>query len=309
MPAGESLEPGSGATRAVDPAIAGTRFAPYEFGWDWTTSQLIARAAGCSIADDLDRPLMAPSSERPGHPLILFNGALLARNRPEVMERLIGGYDAWQRVGRWGSAYMRFAGALARTGRARVSCGFSDVGGTSKGHALVRFWFAIEEADSGRALADGWMLLFLLGCAPPEAASLASPHVAMPEREPDIVLGHDTPVNVTFDWAMASGDWNPTHFDRQAGNPAPLVHGPRNMALVLHDAARTLAGGRLERMRAITLGTMPAPHYPGERTESRFWRCGDGRLYGRLVVPATSRRDGGAGDKIVIDQIEIAVGT
>jgi hypothetical protein len=301
MSAPESHEP------VVDPAIAGARFAPYEFAWDWTTAQLIARAAGCSVAEDLDRPLMTPDSTRPAHPLILFNGALLARNRPEVMERLIGGYDVWQRVGRWGSAYLRFAGPLARTGRARVRCGFSDVGGTSKGHALARFWFAIEDAESQRQLADGWMLLFLLGCAPPNAARLASPHVAMPERAPDTVVSHDTPINVTFDWAMASGDWNPTHFDRQAGNPAPLVHGPRNMALVLHDAARAFAAGRLERVREVTLGTIPAPHYPGERTESRFWREGDGRVLGRLVVPAAARLDGGAGDKIVIDQIEIAL--
>jgi len=307
MPAHESGEPGAGVDRPVDPAIAGTRFDPHEFAWDWTTAQLIARAAGCSIADDLDRPLMAPDSGRPGHPLILFNGALLARNRTEVMERLIGGYDAWKRIGRWGSAYMRFRGPLARTGRARVSCGFTDVAGTSKGHALVRFSFAVEDVDSRRELADGWMLLFLLGCAPDGAARLVSPHAAMPDSEPDTVLTHGTPVNVTFDWAMASGDWNPMHFERQAGNPAPLVHGPRNMALILHDAARTFAGGRLERVREITLGTMPAPHYPGEPTESRFWCDGAQRVLGRLVVPAAARLDGGVGDKVVIDQIEIAL--
>ena len=305
MPADESRELGTGAVRRVDPAIAGTRFTPYEFAWDWTTAQLIARAAGCSIADDLDRPLLAPDSERPGHPLILFNGALLARNRAEVMERLIGGYDAWKQVGRWGSAYMRFHGPLARTGRGRVRSEFTDVGGTSKGHALVRFAFVVEEAGSGQALADGWMLLFLLGCAPENATRLASPHVAMPDRAPDMARTHDTPVNVTFDWAMASADWNPTHFDRQAGNPAPLVHGPRNMALVLHDAARAFAGGRIERVREITLGTIPAPHFPGERTESRFWQESAGRILARLVVPAAARLDGGTGEKIVIDQIEI----
>jgi acyl dehydratase len=301
----QSGEPGTDAIGRVDPAIAGTRFEPYDFAWDWTTAQLIARAAGCSIADDLDRPLLAPDSMRPGHPLILFNGALLARNRAQVMERLIGSYDAWKRVGRWGSAFMRFHGPLGRTGRGRVRCGFTDVGGTSKGHALVRFGFAVEDADSRQPLADGWMLLFLLGCAPENAARLASPHVALPARAPDAVLTHDTPVNVTFDWAMASGDWNPTHFDRQAGNPAPLVHGPRNMALILHDAARTFAGGRIQCVREITLGTIPAPHFPGERTESRFWRESAGRILARLVVPAAARLDGGTGEKIVIDQIEI----
>jgi hypothetical protein len=308
MPAHESTEPAA-AGRRVDPAIAGTRFEPYEFAWDWSMTQLIARAAGCSVADDLDRPLMLPDSDRPGHPLILFNGALLARNRAEVMDRLIGGYDIWKRVGRWGSAYMRFHGSLVRRGRARVRCGFTEVGGTSKGHALVRFAFTVEESETGRELAAGWMLLFLLGCAPEGAARLASAAVPMPERAPDAILAHDTPVNATFDWAMASGDWNPTHFERQAENPAPLVHGPRNMALVLHDAARTYAGGHLERVRAIALGTIPAPHYPGEDTETRFWRDGDGRILARLVVPAAARIDGGAADKVVIDQLEIALAT
>jgi hypothetical protein len=295
------------STSRVDPAIAGTTFSPYEFSWDWPTTQLIARAAGCSITDVRDQPLLLPQADRPAHPMILFNAALVARNRPEVMDRLIGGYDVWQRVGRWGSGYAKFPAAIPRAGRARVTSGFTEVGGTSKGHALVRFAFEVEEAGSGTRLAEGWMLLFLLGCAGEGGGKLATPRIAMPERPPDEILAHDTPVNVTFDWAMASGDWNTTHFETKGDNPAPLVHGPRNMGLVFHDAARLFAGGRLERLREITLGTMPAPHYPPERIESRFWREADGRLVGRLVVRAADRIDGGTDDKVVIDQIEIVV--
>ncbi|NNL85226.1 MAG: hypothetical protein HKP27_06210 [Myxococcales bacterium] len=79
------------------------------------------------------------------------------------------------------------------------------------------------------------------------------------------------------------------------------------MALVMQDAAREAAGGDVARVRAITVGAMPAPHYPPEPTETRFWREGTGRLLGRLVVPAAARTDGGDGNKTVIDQIEIAV--
>ena len=288
----------------VDPAIAGTRFGPYEFSWTWQTTQLIARAAGCSISDERDRPLLLPGGGRSGHPMIAFNGALLARNRPEVMKRLIGGYDVWRQVGRWGSGGMEFLRPLPASGRARVVCGFGAVGTTSKGHALVRFEFEVETMDGGDRLASGWMLLFLLECGPAGGDRLSTPRISMPERAPDALVPHETPDNVTFDWAMPSEDWNPTHFEAPAGSPAPLVHGPRNMALVLHDVARLFAGGDPGRVRAITLGSLPAPHYPGEATETRAWMAAERTVLVRLLVPAASRRDGGAGDKVVVDQIE-----
>lgn len=295
-------------TVKVDPAIAGARFSPHEFAWTWETSQQIARAAGCSIEDPLDRPHMLRGSNRPGHPMIPFNGAILARNRPEVMERLIGGYDNWQNVGRWGSASVAFRATVPRSGRGRVGSGFTEVGATSKGHALVRFAFEVDDAESGTRLADGTMLLFLLGCAPENAGRVAASVVAIPERAPDLVVRHETPANVTFDWAMPSEDWNTTHFDRKTGNPAPLVHGPRNMALLLHDAARAFAGGALQRVTQIALGSIPAPHYPREPTETLFWQENGDRLVARLVVPAAGRIDGGAGEKVVIDQVEIRFG-
>ena len=296
------------ATPKVDPKIAGTRFSAHEFAWDWKTSQLLARATGCSIRDELDRPSMLKDSDHPGHIMIPFNGALAARNRAEVMDRLIGGYDVWQDVGRWGSGGAKFLGAVPRSGRGRVGCGFTEVGATSKGHALVRFTFEVDDADSGQRLMEGWMLLFLLGCGSEDAGKLSPPRIAMPERAPDQVVEHQTPVNVTFDWAVPSEDWNTTHFETKGTNPAPLVHGPRNMALVLQDAAHTFAGGRLERVKEITLGSLPAPHYPPEPTQTRFWKEADGRVLGRLVVPAAGRIDGGSDDKVVIDQVELKVG-
>jgi hypothetical protein len=212
-------------------------------------------------------------------------------------------------VGRWGSGALRFAAAVPREGCARVTSAFGEIGATAKGHAIVRFTFVVDDADSGQRLAEGFMLLFLLDCAPPSAGKLRSPRATVPEGAPGATIPHDTPHNVTFDWAMASGDWNSTHFEAQAGHPAPLVHGPRNMALVLHDVTRCFTAGALDQVRAITLGTMPAPHFPTERTETHFWRAADDRVLGRLVVPATARIDGGAGDKIVIDNIEILLGS
>jgi hypothetical protein len=291
----------------LGPEVAGTEFSPHDFSWTWPDSQLIARAAGCSIDDPLDRPSLLRDSTRPGHPMIAFNGALLARNREEVMRTLCGGYERWQQVGRWGAAFLRFAAGLPRSGRGRVSCRFTEVGGTSKGHALARFAFEVDDAATGARLADGWMLLFLLGCGSEALGRLASPRIEIPERTPDFVVSHETPANVTFDWAMPSDDWNATHFEIRPGNPAPLVHGPRNLAMVLHDAARLLAGGGPERVREITLGSLAAPHYPREATETRLWKAGDRLLLARLVVPAPARLDGGAGEKVVIDQIEIAL--
>jgi len=294
--------------RQVDRGVVGARFSPYEFTWDWSRSQMIARAAGCAIDDPRDRPLMLPDSTSAGHPMVAFNGALLARNRDEVMERLIGGYAAWQEVGRWGSGHVRFARPLPRAGAARVGCAFTEVGGTSKGHALVRFAFEVDDLAGGGRLAEGWMLLFLLGCGSEALGKLAPPRIAMPERAPDVVVEHDTPPNTTFDWALPSGDWNTTHFETRPGNPAPLVHGPRNMALVLNDAARELAGGQVARLREITLGSLPAPHYPGEPTRTLLWRESADTALARLVVPAGGRRDGGGADKVAIDQIEIRFG-
>lgn len=296
------------ANAKVDPAIAGKKFSDFEFSWDWSTTQQIVRAAAGTVTSELDAPWMMRDSDRPGHPMILFNGALVARNREEVMKTLIGGYDVWQEVGRWGSGHAAFRGTVPRAGRARVGSSFTEVGGTSKGHALVRFVFEVDDAGSGDRLMDGWMLLFLLGCAPDEPGKISPPRVAVPERAPDRVVAHDTPVDVTFDWAMPSADWNSTHFVTKGSNPAPLVHGPRNMALVMQDAARAFAEGRVDRVRTITLGSMPAPHYPPERTETRFWDEGGGHILGRLVVPAGDRIDGGAGDKVVIDQIDLSIG-
>jgi hypothetical protein len=290
----------------LDPSVAGARFSPIEFSWEWWHSQLIARSSACSLADPLDRPRLLPSASLPAHPLIAFNGALLARNRAEVMDRLIGGYDNWQGVGRWGSCRARFLRPLANRGRARVTCGFSETGSTSKGHGLARFVFEVTDLG-GEPLADGWMLLFLLGCGSPALGRIESPAVALPDRPADEVVAHETPINVTFDWAMPSDDWNTTHFEAKGGNPAPLVHGPRNMAMIINDAARLYAGGEPSRVRDITLGSLTAPHFPGEVTETHLWRADGRRLLARLLVPAASRLDGGAGDKVVIDQIEIEV--
>lgn len=288
----------------VDPSIAGQRFPPLAFAWTWSDSQLIARAAACALDEPLDRPRLLPSTTLPGHPMIAFNGGLLARNRPEVMDRLIGGYDNWERLGRWGSGGLRFHRPLANEGRALVTCGFTETGSSSKGHALVRFVFEMR-GEAGEELADGWMLLFVLGGGSPALGKLEAPRIAVPARPPDAVVVHETPVNVTFDWAMPSHDWNTTHFDVRPGNPAPLVHGPRNMSMVMHDAVRTFADGEPSRVRSITLGSLPASLFPREATETHLWREAAGRVLARLLVRAPHRVDGGAGDKIVMDQIVI----
>lgn len=288
----------------VPSGIAGTAFSDYEFEWTWETSQLLSRATGCSIREAADVPRLMKASDAPGHPMVPFNGALLARNRDEVMDQLIGGYANWQKVGRWGSGGAKYSAPVPQAGRGRVRSHISEVGGTSKGHALVRFNFEVDDASTGGRLLDGWMLVFLLGCAPDGAGPLAAPRIAIPERAADEVVAHETPLNVTFDWAVPSGDWNTTHFIQQEGNPAPLTHGPRNMGLVISDACRFFAGGDVARLREITIGSLPAPHYPPEPTETRFWNEG-GRILGRLVVPAAGRIDGGDGDKVCIDQIEL----
>lgn len=286
--------------------IPGATFSDYEFAWNWETSQLLARATGASVRDERDVPRLMKNSNAAGHPMVPFNGALLARNRDEVMDRLIGGYANWQNVGRWGSGGAKWFKPVPQSGRGRVSSRISELGGTSKGHALVRFNFEVSDAADGSPLLEGWMLLFLLGCAPEGVGALAAPRIAIPDRAPDEVVSHDTAVNVTFDWAVPSGDWNTTHFIQQEGNPAPLTHGPRNMGLVLSDAARTFANGKVESLKEVTIGSLPAPHYPPEPTETRFWNEGD-RILGRLVVPAASRIDGGEGDKVCIDQIELRI--
>ena len=210
--------------------IAGTTFSDYEFAWTWETSQLLARATGGSIREASDVSRMMKTSGAAGHPMVPFNGALLARNRDEVMDQLIGGYANWQQVGRWGSGLAKFFGAVPQAGRGRVSSRITEVGGTSKGHALVRFNFEVHDVSSGAQLLEGWMLMFLLGCAPEGAGALTPPRIAIPERAPDQVVAHDTDVNVTFDWAVPSGDWNTTHFVLAGGQPGaadtrPAKHG------------------------------------------------------------------------------------
>ena len=288
----------------VPVGIVGATFSEYEFSWTWETSQLLARATGCSVRDERDAPRLMKNSDAAGHPMVPFNGALLARNRDEVMDQLIGGYAKWQKVGRWGSGGAKFFKPVPQSGRGRVTSSISELGATSKGHALVRFNFEVADAADGQPLLEGWMLLFLLGCGPDGVGALAAPRIAIPDRPADQVIEHETPLNVTFDWAVPSGDWNTTHFIQQEGNPAPLTHGPRNMGLVLSDAARAFADGKVERLKEVTIGSLPAPHYPPEPTETRFWSEGD-RVLGRLVVPAAGRIDGGEGDKVCIDQIEL----
>lgn len=284
--------------------VVGTTFSEFEFEWTWQTSQLLSRATGCSIREERDMPRLMNHSQAAAHPMIPFNGALLARNRDEVMDQLIGGYANWQQVGRWGSGGAKFFGAVPQSGRGRVSSRISELGATSKGHALVRFNFEVHDAANGAQLLEGWMLLFLLGCGPEGVGALSPPRITIPDREADEVVVHDTPVNVTFDWAVPSGDWNTTHFIQQPGNPAPLTHGPRNMGLILQDACRLFAGGQVDRLKEVTIGSLPAPHYPPEPTQTRFW-TEDDRVFGRLVVPAAGRIDGGEGDKVCIDQVEL----
>jgi hypothetical protein len=288
----------------VPASIVGATFSEYEFEWTWQTSQLLSRATGNSIKDYYDYHHLVPVSESAGHPMVPFNGALLARNRDEVMDQLIGGYANWQQVGRWGSGGAKFLAPVPQAGRGRVASRITELGGTSKGHALVRFNFEVDDANTGQRLLEGWMLLFLLGCAPDNARAISPPRITIPDREEDEIQTHSTPLNVTFDWAVPSGDWNTTHFIQQEGNPAPLTHGPRNMGLVLEDACRMFAKGDRTRLKEVTIGSLPAPHYPPETTVTRFWKEAD-RILARLVVPAGERRDGGEGDKVCIDQVEL----
>ncbi len=103
--------------------IVGTSFSEYEFEWTWETSQLLSRATGGSIRDERDLPRLMKTSNAPAHPMVPFNGALLARNRDEVMDQLIGGYATWQKVGRWGSGGAKYFGPIAsgRTGPGHVA--------------------------------------------------------------------------------------------------------------------------------------------------------------------------------------------
>lgn len=290
----------------VSPSLAGRRFSPFPFSWCWTESQLIARATGGCITDPRDRPRMMPDTGRPAHPMVFFNAALRARNRPEVMESLIGGYEAWQKVGRWGAAECRFVPAPG-SGRGVVESWIGAVGRTSKGHATVRFEFRAVADGSGEVLAEGNMLLFLLGRGAPDAPRLPVPAVSLPPTPPETGTHHCCSPNVSFDWAMASGDWNRIHFEAAPGAPAPLAHGPRNVALVISDVARALCGGEPSAVREVRVARLPAPHYLGEPTRTEIWPLEATRAVARLVVPAASRIDGGEGDKVVIDGVHLTL--
>lgn len=112
-----------------------------------------------------------------------------------------------------------------------------------------------------------------------------SPSVAVPNREPDVVLDVPTLPQQALMYRMC-GDRNPLHSDAEfalaAGFPAPILHGLCTYGMVCKAVTDGVLGGdtaAIEHFGATFAGVV----YPGETLTCRIWDD-DGRYLARVTV-------------------------
>lgn len=159
--------------------------------------------------------------------------------------------------------------------------------GAGKG-ALICVERRLVDAASGELLSTQTAVIFARGnggCGGPRTGGPA-PH-ALPDREPDLSVELPISTQAALLYRL-SGDYNPLHADpavaRQAGFPAPILHGLATLGVATRALLQALGGPGVVRLTRLGL-RFSAPVFPGETLRTEAWR-GEGVVSFRALVPA-----------------------
>jgi len=149
--------------------------------------------------------------------------------------------------------------------------------GEGKG-ALIYVAREVYDKDSGSHISTSISTTFARadgGFGGPSGPTL--PVHAIPDREPDHVDEVPTLPQAALIYRL-SGDINPLHASpeiaRQAGFPAPILHGLCSYGVAGWSVLRTLCGGDPARLKQFDL-RFSSPVFPGETLRTQMWKDGD----------------------------------
>lgn len=158
--------------------------------------------------------------------------------------------------------------------------------GPEKG-AILQTRKRIFESDGNEQIAETRTVLMLRKDGGFGGSAEGAPRAEqLPDRAPDGSVRIATQPDQALIYRL-SGDANPLHADpdvaKQAGFPAPILHGMCSYGVIARSIVDSLCGGDQARLRSFGL-RFSSPVYPGETLRTDFWISGEGRCAFRAII-------------------------
>lgn len=141
---------------------------------------------------------------------------------------------------------------------------------------------ALESRDqSGTLVVSQDNICISLGSALADEVETAAPATRAPRParpaagEPDLVAECSIPLDITKNYAEASGDCNRVHleaeFAKTLGFPGVIVHGMCLLSIALQGVVNNLPAGQESSIKELRV-RFSSPAEPGERVETRYFQ-------------------------------------
>ena len=195
-----------------------------------------------------------------------------------------------------GSQEIELHAPLPTSGSGTLSTRISDV--WDKGRAAVIWQEGTCVSDAGDPLWTVRSSIFVRGEGGWGGDRGSAESVAAPDRAPDAEASYAVTPQQALLYRLC-GDRNPLHaspaFARNAGFPAPILHGLCSYGIVLREVTDALLDGDAARVGAFT-GRFAGVVFPGETIGVRAWREDE-----RIVVEASIAAGDRAGAPVLAD--------
>jgi acyl dehydratase len=253
----------------VDLSIVGREYGPWEKSWTTDDVMLYALAVGCGF-DDLS--FVTENSEGTALQVLPTFAVRVGIAGPGFSFADLGTVPMESIV--HGEQRIELAGPIPPSGTVRVTGRVASIHDKGSGALVVTEWDSVDSSTGARRFTTR-TAFFLRGQGGFGGGSGASDDaVAIPEREPDRVVGFETSPDQTLLYRLASGDHNRIHSDPYfaglAGFDRPILMGLGTMGFAGRALLRALCDGDPGRLRAIE-GRFAAPGYPGDTLSTEIW--------------------------------------
>ncbi len=271
----------------IDPSLAvGARLPDRTF--TWTSSDVLLYhlgiGAGARPGDQTD-PTALRYTHDDEHLQVLPSFGVVAptfhETDPPALD--IPGCDIDLQQVLHGSQEIRAHRPLPTSGTATLHPRVAEVWDKGKAAVIVQEGEAVDE--SGEALWTVRSAIFARGEGGFGGERGPSTSVALPDRAPDAGTTYDVAPQQALLYRLC-GDRNPLHADpgfaREAGFPAPILHGLCTYGIVLREVTDLLLEGDATRVGAFS-ARFAGVVFPGETIHVDTWDDGDRVLVGATV--------------------------
>lgn len=181
-----------------------------------------------------------------------------------------------------GEQVMRFARPLAAGDVLSTTGTVTNI--ETKGRNEVYVLTLASRDQSGTLIVSQDNICISLGSAPADGLETGPPATRAPRParpaagEPDLVAECSIPLDITKNYAEASGDFNRVHleaeFAQKLGFPGVIVHGMCLLSIALQGVVNILVAGQESSIRELRV-RFSSPVEPGERVETRYFQSTD----------------------------------